>query len=443
MDLGLYMDCNATTPLHPEVASSVSHVSRDVWGNASNRLHPVGAATYSLLKETRATLASMLGCEPDEIIFTSGATEANNLLLQGLAHCYRLTHGVGGCIITSGLEHASVHEVARELHENNGFEWIQLELSADKRISVETLEAAMRDVKGGIRPDIVCISIIHANNEVGHIQDIEALSKYVKSVAPNVPFHSDMTQSIGKHAAHVCRSVDAVSFSGHKFQGPKGVGVLMIRAGILAHWYPLSFGGGQEGRRRPGTENLPNVFGLVHALRVAWTNRVEKNARLNRLREHMLTQLQREFPGMTCLTGCPDFVHSLPNTLSIALPDSLWCNYLLVKECGKRGLCLSVGSACSTAVPLEGVAHGCWASFLSHKHSRHVLDCLHVPTNVQDRVIRISLGDWHTFDDIDRAVTILCDVLRTACVTPPPPTESTPTSEPTGQHEWSRPSSPQ
>jgi cysteine desulfurase len=361
----IYLDYNASTPLEPRVAEAMRAAMGDAYGNPSS-LHWAGQPAKQLLKQSRAQVAALLGCTPQEIVFTSGGSEANNLALKGtfFARGDRPAH-----IVTSAIEHPSILEPCRFL-ERLGARVIRLAVDGKGRVDPDDLERA-------ITRDTILISLMHANNEVGTIEPIEACARIAHT--HGVPFHTDAAQSVGKIPTRVDElGVDLLSIAGHKLYAPKGVGALYVRAGMKLE--PLIHGAAHESGRRAGTESAMLAAGLGTACALAadlsWTHRAQE------LRDGLWTSLRERFGDRIVLNGHSE--HRLPNTLNVSFVDRSGPDILA----SLNGIAASTGSAChSGRVELSPV-----------------LRAMGVSESVGAGAIRLSLGRGTTRDEIDEAV---------------------------------------
>lgn len=325
MEMPIYLDYNATTPVDPRVRAAMLPYLGDQFGNPSSS-HAFGRAAWTAVERARRQVADLLGCTPEEILFTSGGSESDNLAIQGVAFASRSR---GRHIITSVIEHPAVLNTCRYLSEQHGFDVTYVDVDRYGRVSPE-------DVRRAIRADTVLISIMHANNETGTIQPIEEISAIAHSV--DVPFHTDASQSVGKIPTRVTDlGVDLFTIAGHKVYAPKGIGALYVRGGI--NLQPIIYGGGQEHGLRAGTENVPYMVALGEACEVAADIVPAEGKRERRLRDDLHGVLAEELDGVY-LNGHPDA--RLPNTLNLSFQGVIGSDLLdAVPE-----LAFSTGSAC-------------------------------------------------------------------------------------------------
>ncbi|UQS87528.1 cysteine desulfurase [Nicoliella spurrieriana] len=264
----IYFDNSATTQIDPSALNTYDQVSKKIWGNPSS-LHRFGEESFNLLNQSRKQIADLLGVQPNEIIFTSGGTEGDNWVLKGTAIEKRK---FGRHIITTAVEHPAIHNTCEQLKQL-GYDVTYLPVDGEGRISIDDLKAA-------IRKDTILVSIMAVNNEIGTIQPIKDAAEVLKQY-PNIHYHIDAVQGIGKGIQDLIMNerVDFVTFSGHKFHAPRGVGFIYKRAGKKIA--PLMIGGGQEHNLRSGTENLPAIAAMARALRLLLTDedaKVQKQA---------------------------------------------------------------------------------------------------------------------------------------------------------------------
>lgn len=371
----IYLDHNATTPIAPEVAEAMEPYLKQHFGNPSST-HWYGMQTKMAVENARAQVASFLGCEPDEIIFTSGGTESNNYAIKGLAYARR---NRGRHIITSQIEHPAVTNVCKFLEVELGFEVTWLPVDKFGMLQAAALEKA-------IRPDTILITIMHANNEVGTIQPIEEISQIAKQ--RQIIFHTDAAQSVGKIPTRVSDlGVDMLSIAGHKLYAPKGIGALYLRRGLQLKSFV--HGANHEAGRRAGTENVLEIVGLGKACELAEKNLTKNQAEYQKLRDQLWKGLRQEIPEIV-LNGHPK--KRLPNTLSISLPG-LDANTLLSEI---DEIAASPGAACHSDV-FEPSA---------------VMLAMKVPTDLALGTIRFSTGRMNDARQIEQAIEIIVKAVK-------------------------------
>ena len=297
----IYLDHNASTPVDPEVAASMHAAVMSNYGNPSSG-HDIGAKAKRAIEEARARVAEMIGASPEEIFFTSGGTESNNLAIMGLAHAKGR-----GRIITSAIEHPSVLNPCRHLEEK-GFDISRVGVDRDGRVLIEETEKECGK-------EAILVTIMHANNETGVLQPIEEIGAIAR--ARGIPFHTDAAQTIGQIPVLARElNVDMMTIVSHKFYGPKGIGALYVRKGISLR--PILFGAGHERGLRPGTENVPGIVGLGEACEQARLRAGERASHTRKLTGMLYSGL-RERIGAVRLNGHPTL--RLPNTLNVSFPS--------------------------------------------------------------------------------------------------------------------------
>lgn len=370
----IYLDHNATTPIDPEVADAMLPFLKEYFGNPSSS-HSYGIQARKAVEQARRQVADLLGCQPDEIIFTSGGTEANNYAIRGTAEAHRKK---GYHIITSQVEHPAVINVCQYL-EQSGFRISYLPVDQFGMVDPAVVEQA-------ITPATILITIMHANNEVGTIQPIEKIAAIARS--HGILLHTDAAQSIGKIPTLVNDlRIDMLSMAGHKLYAPKGIGALFLRRGLKLQ--PLILGAGHESGRRAGTENVLEIVGLGKACEIA-AKHLEKNQRHSRsLRDRLWEGLQRHIPGIG-LNGHPE--KRLPNTLSVSFPG-VNANVLLDEL---TSVAASPGAACHA----------------SEAEPSPVLIAMKVPLEHALGTIRFSTGKLNDEQQIDRAISAIVAAVR-------------------------------
>ena len=370
----IYLDYNATTPHAPEVIEAMRPYLESHFGNPSSS-HSYGRATREAVQTARAQVAALLNCKPGEIIFTSGGTESNNYALRGIALARR-NHG--NHIVTSSVEHPAITAVCQQL-QREGFSVTYLPVDQHGLVSVA-------DVGKALRRDTILITLMHANNEVGTIQPIEEVALLARS--RGIAFHTDAAQSAGKIPTDVnALGVDLLSIAGHKLYAPKGVGALYLRDGIALD--PLMRGAGQEGGRRPGTENVLEIVGLGKACEIALRDLAANHEHMRRMRDRLETSLLERLPH-TGVNGHP--ARRLPNTLSVGF-EGLDANTLLAAIEDK--VAASAGAACHSG----------------QVHISHVLEAMHVPHERARGTLRFSTGRTTSESDIDTAASAVADAV--------------------------------
>src|SRR5579862_3678082 len=324
----IYFDYNATTPLDARVREAMLPFLDDVWGNPSS-LHQIGRRARALLDDARDRAATVLGCKPSELVFTSGGTESANLAVLGAA---RHLKPRGRHIITSAIEHHSVLHPCEYLAKKEGFEITYLPVDAQGRVAVESLQKAIRE-------DTVLVSIMAANNEIGTIQPVSELGDLCRE--RKVVFHTDAVQWFGKEPFNNIHqfNADLVSICAHKIHGPKGAGALFIKSPL--HPDPILLGGGHENERRAGTENLAGIMGFIAALELFSRNLVFSPEKLSPLTDRLLLKI-KSIEGVTFVGSGQN---RLVNTVSFVVQgtDSI----ALLANLDLEGVCASSGSACS------------------------------------------------------------------------------------------------
>jgi cysteine desulfurase len=361
----IYMDHSATTPVAPEVLAAMLPYFGEKFGNASS-LHRSGREAKEALEDSREKVAALLGARAEEIIFTSGGTESDNLALKGIA---RKNRKLGKHIITTQIEHPAILETCRAL-EKDGFEVTYLPVTGEGLVELSTLEAS-------IRPDTILISVMHANNEVGTIQPLEEIGRL--AAERDIYLHSDAVQSVGKIPVNVDDlGVDLLSLSAHKLYGPKGVGALYIRKGTKLE--SIIQGGGHERRLRSGTENISGIVGLARAAELAERDMPREAERLAGLRDR-LAELVLGKVKDAWINGT--MKKRLPGNLNFGFRYVEGESLLLFLD--SKGICVSTGSACS-----------------SHKlEPSHVLMSLGLKAEECHGSLRITLGMSNTLDEVE------------------------------------------
>jgi cysteine desulfurase len=370
----IYLDHNATTRLHPEVLRIMEPYLKEQFGNASSS-YRLGREAKIALEKSRKKVADCLGAKSQEIIFTGGGTESDNLAIRGTA---RILRTKGSHIITSGIEHHAVLKTCEDL-EKEGFRVTYLPVNADGQVDPD-------DVLKNIGKNTILISIMAANNETGVIQPISEIGTIARQ--KGIIFHTDAVQAVGKISVHVENlSVDLLSVSAHKFHGPKGVGALYIRDQTPLS--PVLTGGHHEHNLRAGTENIPGIVGLAEALSIANRNQSATVQTLSNLRDRFESTILRIIDGVQ-INGAN--APRVPNTSNMSFQFIEGESILLHLDL--KGICASSGSACSTESP----------------EPSHVLLAMGVPAHTAQGAIRFSLGKDNTSDEIDYVIETLLEI---------------------------------
>jgi cysteine desulfurase len=386
MKIPIYMDNHSTTPVDPRVLEAMLPYFSEHFGNAASKSHAFGWRAEEAVEDARAEVARLVGATAREIVFTSGATESDNLAVKGAARfaAQAAQTGKPGTrrhVVTCKTEHHAVLDAARALA-REGFEVELLEVERDGRLDPARVRAALR-------PDTALLSVMHANNETGVVHPIAELARIARE--RGVPFHCDAAQSAGRIPFDVeALGVDLASISAHKLYGPKGVGALYVRRRpVRARLLPLLDGGGHERGLRPGTLNVPGIVGFGQAAALARAEVAAEPARLLALRERLRAGLQASLDGVT-VNGSLE--HRLPGNLNVSFAgvegEALM---MAVKE-----VAVSSGSACTSA-SLE---------------PSHVLRAMGVPDVLAHAAIRFGLGRFNTEEEVDHAVRLFVEKVR-------------------------------
>jgi len=373
----IYLDNNSTTPVDPVVFEAMRPYFTEWYGNPSNQHHSAGSRAARAVEKSRAQVAAAIGAEPESVIFTSGATESNNLAILGVCSARRLPPGH---IVTSAIEHKAVIEPCRHLEAAG---WKVTLLRADSHGLVD-----WRSVEDAITPETALVSIMAANNEVGTIQPITQIGEVCQR--RGVLFHCDAAQALGRIPIDVgLWNVDLLSLSAHKAYGPKGIGALAVQERRTSEVLtPLCFGGGQESGIRPGTAAVPNIVGFGTAAELASANVFEESARLRLLRQDLLSMTKSHCPDLV-IHGHP--ANSLPGLLSVGFPGVNGDEFLFAL----RDVAISQGAACTAGSP----------------EPSHVLTAMGIGYDLARSSFRFGIGRFTTQEDIKQAATEVARVL--------------------------------
>lgn len=368
----IYLDNSATTRPSKGVIAAMVAAMEIFYGNPSS-LHRKGFEAEKIINQARRAVADVLNADPSEIYFTSGGTESNNLGIRG--YLERNPHA-GKRIVTSNIEHPSILNLYKFLEKRH--EAVYLPVDERGRITLADLENA-------VNGDTAVVSIMAVNNEIGSIQPLEAIGKTIKKINPKTVFHVDAVQALGKIPVDVEKmKIDLLSASGHKFHGPKGIGILYARRGLKLN--PLFYGGNQEGGMRSGTENVPAISGIGMAAQEMLEAQMQRSAHMARYKELLTEALKREFTELSILS---EGVHYAPNIVNVCFKDVK--AEVLLHSLEQDGIFVSSGSACSS----------------KKKGNSHVLEAIRVPGDYIGGAIRISFTWENDLSEIDVLVESL------------------------------------
>lgn len=390
-----YFDNNATTFVYnKKIIQTVNELM--VCANPSNMMNFMGLRAFKIINNCRLHIGRILKLKSDGIIFTSGATESNNIAIQGIIHNYFSNKTKPATIITSTFEHSSILDVVKKMEEDYKHKLIVKYIdpyTQDKNdpeygcIRSIDLDTILRD---SVNP--LLVSIMHANNETGAIQDIESLGKISKRYGAF--FHTDATQTIGRLNKLNFSYCDLVSMSAHKFHGMKGTGCLYIGDEVKNHIDPIFFGGKQEMGIRPGTENVAGIVAMSMAMCISRYKRILKNKSQIEKKEWIIKQLTEKLKDKTTIEiiGARK-EKTLPNTVFLNIQNI--CNIELCRKLSEKCIIVGIGAACHNAKP------------------SHVLKAMAVDKSTYSHILRISLSDYTTWNDCEQLVTNIIDILNT------------------------------
>ena len=363
----VYLDNSATTKVRPEVLKEIIDVNENYYGNPSS-IHRMGLKVEKKIEEARKSAAKLIGAASEEVFFTGGGTESNNIAIFG--HLSNLSKHNN--IITTKIEHPSVYNVFKQFEDKCTVNY----LDTDECGRINTAQ-----LKEFVNENTLLVSIMHVNNEIGIIQDLAEISNIIKANNKNTKLHVDAVQSLGKIKIDVKKlSLDTLSFSSHKIHGPKGVGGLFIRSGLKIN--PITYGGGQERGIRSGTENTSGIIGFGKACELIYDNFDEEVKKLYSLKEQYIEKFTEEIDDIRINTSTSDTAPHIINISFKNVPGEVLVHYLEGKD-----IYVSTGSACS-----------------SKARDNRILDAIKLSKEYQAGTIRISLGHFNDFEEIDYVI---------------------------------------
>ena len=378
----VYFDNAATTQIREEVVDRMAQVMREVYGNPSST-HAYGRSAKTLIEQARKTVAKILNVAASEIIFTSGGTEADNLILNSAVRDLGVKR-----IITSKIEHHAVLYTLNKLHEVFKTEILYVNLDDCGRVDLQHLEELLRASE-----EKTLVSLMHVNNEVGNLLDIGKTGDLCKKY--QALFHSDTVQSIGHYELDLSEvKVDFTAVSAHKFHGPKGVGFAYIRRN--SGLQPLIFGGEQERGFRAGTESVHNIVGLEEALKLAYNNLEEEREYITSLKRHFTDLLKKEIPEAKFNGGCDDFENSTYTLLNVCLPMTQEKALMLLFQLDLHGIACSKGSACQSG----------------SDQGSHVLSAFLSEDDLKKPSLRFSFSRYNTKEEVEYVIKVLKEFIE-------------------------------
>ena len=373
----IYFDNSATTKINTEVLNKMIPFLTTKFGNASS-LYTIGRKSKRAIENARKQVAQLINCKQNEVYFTAGGSESDNLAVKGFVYANREK---GNHIITSKIEHPAILETC-EMLVKQGFEVTYIDVDENGFIKIDEL-------KDSIKPTTILISVMASNNEIGTIQPIEEIAKIAHE--NNIVFHTDAVQGVGNMPIDVTKmNIDMLSLSGHKIHAPKGIGALYVKSGINIE--KIISGGHQEKDKRAGTENVAGIVGLGKACEIANKNMDTHIKYLTRLRDYYIKKLQNEIPGKFRINGSME--NRLPGNANVSF-EGINSSELIFKL-DEKGICVSSGSACSSG----------------NSRPSHVLQAINVPEKYLNSAIRTTFGDDNTFEQIDYLIRILKTQVR-------------------------------
>ena len=378
--ISIYFDNAATTQIRDEVIDEMTSVMKNNYGNASSS-HSFGRSSKSLIEQSRKQIASYLNASAAEIVFTSGGTEADNLVLRSAIRDLGVKH-----IITSKIEHHAILHTIEQLEEEYDISVSFVNLNDRGQVDYEHLEVLLQNSK----PTLV--TLMHINNEIGNMLDIKRVADLCK--AHDALFHSDTVQSVGHYNMDLQDiPIDFLAASAHKFHGPKGVGFAFLRKG--SGLKPLIFGGEQERGYRAGTESVHNIVGLGHALKLAYDNLEEESTYIKELKRYFIERVQKELPE-ACFNGYSgDLDESTYTSVNVCLPVAPEKSAMLLFQLDLKGIACSKGSACQSGSSMGS----------------HVLAEILDDTEMQKPSVRFSFSIYNTKEEVDYLVDVLKELI--------------------------------
>lgn len=374
----VYLDNAATTPVDPEVLDAMLPFLKNNYGNPSS-IHSHGRQVRTAIESSRKLIADLLNCSTGEIVFTSGGTEADNTIIRCAVDTHNISH-----VISSPIEHHAVLHTLENLEKNGKAKLSFVELTKEGHVNYDHLQSLLKENPNSL------VSIMHANNEIGNINDIGKIGNICKE--NGAYFHSDTVQTMG-HYRHNMKeiNVDGIAAAAHKFHGPKGVGFMFVRRASKIH--PFIFGGAQERNMRGGTENVSGIIGLAKAMEIAYRDMPDHHKYIQGLKSRMIEKLRGSIPGVSFNGTSSDPEKSLYTVLNVCLPESE-NNDMILFNLDLKGISASGGSACSS-----GATKG-----------SHVLEALH--TDPKRGAVRFSFSKYNTKEEIDYTVDCLAELYK-------------------------------
>ncbi len=397
----IYLDHAATTPLDPRVLDAMLPYLRDHWGNPSS-LYAEAQEARKGLDAARRSIAEVLGCKPQELVFTSGGSESDNAALRGAAYAGRKQRGADHVITTAIEHHAVIHTTERL--EQEGFRVTYLGVDGEGFIDLDELEES-------VSRQTAIISIMHVNNEVGTIEPIQEAVRVAKAKNPLTVFHTDAVQAVGALDVNVdALGVDMLSIGAHKFYGPKGVGALYVRQRTA--WLPQQLGGSQEKNRRAGTENVAGIAGMAKAMELAYEEFAARNAHYHALRERLIAGIPERVPGAHLTGPIPRSAHPEPVE---GRAETQHPSHLDSRASNSASFCFEgiEGEAILIALDLAAVAASSGSACTSGSlEPSHVLTAMGVPVELARGSLRLTVGTDNTMEQMEYVLETLPGIVE-------------------------------